>query len=453
MKRFRPYHPNQLMLLPPNMREWLPADHPVYFIDDVVDQLDLSEIYQKYDEERGQPPYHPRLMVKILLYGYSRGIRSSRKIERALYEDVGFRVLAGNQQPDHWTISEFRRQHHPALGRLFVQTVELAEKAGLVALRHLAIDGTKVKANASKHAAMSYGRMKQEEERLQAEIEQWFQEADAIDREEDRRFGAKRGDELPEHLADHRKRLEAIRKAKAELEAEAREKQKAEQAKRRAEAEAKGKTYRPRRDPEKAKPKEKEQRNFTDPESRLMRTSQKAYEYGYNAQAGVDAESQVIVAADLTNQAADAPHLPSILEQAERNTGRRPCEASADAGYYSATNLSALEDREVEAFIPPDRIGHNAWRRMTSPRGRIPKNATREDRMRRKLRTKRGRERYRLRQTSAEPVFGQIKEGMGFRTFLLRGQSKARSEWRLICAVHNLMKIFRAGWKPEAAGI
>lgn len=452
-KTFRPYNLDQLYLLPPSLKEWLPPDHLVYFISDAVDQLDLSAIYRSYDNPKGYPPYNPTMMVKVLFYAYCRGIRSSRRIERALYEDVAMRVLSGNQQPDHWTIAAFRRRHLEALGELFVQTVKLARDAGLVRLGHVALDGTKIKANASRHQAMSYGRMKREEERLQQEIDRYFREAEAIDREEDRRYGDRRGDELPPELADARRRLEVIRKAKAALEEEARRRAELEKGERPQGAADEGKKRRCPKESKPPEPPEKAQRNFTDPESRIMKSSEGSFVQAYNAQAAVDAESQIIVAADLTNQAADSPHLIPLVEQVEGNTGRRPKEVSADAGYWSEANVTALAVQGIEAFIPPDKVRHSEWRQFNPPRGRIPANLSLKERMRRKLRTRRGRERYRLRQTSVEPVFGQIKEGRGLRQFLLRGLAPNRAMWRFDCAVHNLLKLFRAGvnWRTAAA--
>lgn len=444
-KTFRPYQPNQQFLLPPSLKDWLPDDHPVHFINEVVDRLDLSAIYNDYRERRGQPPYDPRMMVKILIYAMTKGIHSSRKIERALYEDVGLRYLSANQQPDHWTISDFRRRHIVALGDLFVQTVRLAQRAGLVKLNHVAIDGTKIKANASKHSAMSYARMEKEEKRLREEVRRMLEEMERNDQAEDELYGASNGYSLPEHLATAQKRLEAIEKAKAELEAEAREKAQRKQAEQKEKAEKQGKTHRPRKDPKKAKPKAREQRNFTDPDSRIMKDSDEAFIQGYNAQAVVNAQSQIIVAADLTNQAGDCPHLRGQVEQVKRNTGKKPKEVSADAGYYSDDNVQYLESQGITAFIPPDKVKHSEWRDQKSPRGRIPKNMALKDRMRRRLKTKRGRERYKLRQTSVEPTFGHIKEHMGLRQFLLRGLSKVRSYWRFVCAVHNILKLFTAG--------
>jgi len=444
MKRFRDYSTDQLFLMPPSLLDWLPGDHLVHFINEVVDELDLSAIYGEFKDERGQPPYHPEMMLKVWIYAYCQGIRSSRKVERAVHEQVGFRMLSGNQLPKYWALNEFRRRHAEALGDLIGQTVKLAERAGLLKLNQVAVDGTKVKANASKHSAMSYKRMSQEEKRLEEEIAAYLHECDEVDQQENARFGDARGDELPEHLSTPAKRLAAIRKAKAELEAEAREKAREEQEARRVKAEEEGRTFRPRKDPDQAQPKAKAQRNFTDPESRIMKT-QDGFIQGFNAQLAVDTQSQIVVAADLTNQANDAPHLPSILEQVVANTGSAPDEVLADAGYWSEANVEAVNGMGAEAFIPPDKIPHRFWREAESPRGRIPRDATMEDLMRRKLQTKRGRERYRQRQMSVEPVIGQIKEGRGLRQFLHRGVAKVRAMWRFDVAVHNLMKMYRVG--------
>lgn len=444
MKKFRDYQPNQMMIFPPCINDWLPDDHPVHFISEVVEKLDLSAIYNSYRETRGKPPYEPKMMVKVLIYSMTKGLLSSRKIEKALYEDVGLRVLSANQQPDHWTISEFRRRHLDALGGLLVQTIQLADKAGLVKLNHVATDGTKIKASASKHSAMSYARMEKEEKRLREEIEKILEQMEENDIAENELYGKQRGDELPEELATKEKRKAAIEKAKAELEAEAQEKLKKDQEKKKKDAKKKGKTYKPRKKESKAKPKPKDQRNFTDPESRIMINSDKAFIQGYNAQATVVAQTHIIVSADVTNQASDAPHLSSQVEQVISNTGRNPVEFSADAGYYSDDNVKFLEGIGIEPYIPPDKIKHSEWREQKSPRGRIPKDISLTNLMRRKLRTIKGRNRYKLRQISIEPVFGFVKEQLDLRQFLLRGLQKVRSMWRYTCAVHNILKIFRA---------
>ena len=420
-KTFRQYEPDQMLLLPVSLREWLPEEHLAYFISDVVDHLDLSPIMRRYEgEERGYPPYHPRLMVKVLLYAYCMGIPSSRRIQRCLHEDIAFRVLAANNTPDFRTISDFRKDHLEALGDLFLQVLQLCQQAGLVKLGHVSLDGTKVRANASKHKAMSYGRMKEKEAVLESEVGRLLKEAQEVDEAEDQRYGReRRGDELPRELAFRESRLQKIREAKAALEAE---------------AQGEGKEA----------PQDKSQRNFTDPDSRIMpRPGGKEFDQSYNCQAAVDSSHQVIVAANVTNQPSDkAQALPLVLE-IEANTGSLPKEASADAGYYSAKAIEELYLLGVDPFIPPDKTRHGVVL-PPAPRGRIPDHLSPADRMRRKLRTKKGRKRYALRMATVEPVFGQIKQGRGFRQFLLRGLRKVQREWQLICTGHNLLKLFRA---------
>lgn len=420
-KSFRPYEPDQMLLMPVALQEWLPEDHLAYFISDVVDHLDLSSIMGRYEgEERGYPPYHPRMMVKVLVYAYCVGVPSSRKIEKHLHEDIAFRVLAANNTPDFRTISDFRKEHLEALGDLFLQVLQLCQGAGLVKLGHVSLDGTKVRANASKHKAMSYGKMKEKETALQGEVERLLKEAQVVDEGEDRRYGqGKRGDELPQELAFRERRLQKIREAKAALEAE---------------AQAQGKEV----------PDDKSQRNFTDPDSGIMpRPGGKEFDQSYNCQAAVDSHHQVIVAADITDQPSDKAQALPLVQKINDNTGSLPKEASADAGYYSTKAIEELSLLGVDPLIPPDKTRHGVVL-PAAPRGRIPQYLSPADRMRRKLRTKKGRKRYALRKETVEPVFGQIKQGRGFRQFLLRGLVKVRSEWRLICTGHNLLKLFTA---------
>ena len=429
-KTFRPYEPDQIFLMPASMREWLPGDHLAYFVSDVVDHLDLAAIIGRYvREERGYPPYHPAMMVKVLLYAYCIGVASSRKIEKRLCEDIGFRVLAANNTPDFRTISDFRKNHLMALAGLFLQVLKLCRKAGLVKLGHVALDGTKIKANASKHKAMSYKRMKEEESRLEAEVAELLKKAEAVDEEEDRQYGKdKRGDELPKELAFRESRLKKIREAKAALEAEAR-----------LEAEK-----RPERGEENMTPPDKAQRNFTDPDSHIMPApGGKHFIQAYNAQAAVDSAHQVIVAAEVTNNSSDRGQAEPMMEAVEANTGQLPRQMSADAGYFSSDAVKNLTARGIDVYLPPDKIGHR-FTLPPAPRGRIPKSLSIVDRMRRKLRTKKGRERYGLRKELPEPVFGQIKQARGFSQFLLRGSDKVNSEWKVICTGHNLLKLFGA---------
>ena len=391
-----------------------------------------SEIASRYEQERrGGPPYHPRMMVKVLLYGYCVGVASSRRIAQRLHEDIAFRVLAANNTPDFPTISDFRKDHLAALTGLFLQVLALCQRAGLVKLGHVALDGTKVRANASKHKAMSYKRMKEQAAQLAAEVAELLRRAQEVDEEEDRRYGQdRRGDELPEELAFREGRLQKIREAMAALEAEARAA--AEQ------AEAEGRTH-------PGEPEDKAQRNFTDAESRIMPASGgRDFQQAYNCQAVVDSAHQVIVAAKATNQSSDQQQAVGMIEETIDNVGAVPREVSADAGYYSAKAVDDLQELGVDPLIAPDQTRHG---RVVppAPRGRIPRQLSPRDRMRRKLQTKRGRQRYALRMETVEPVFGQIKAGRGFRQFLLRGLAKVQGEWSLICTGHNLLKLFRAG--------
>ncbi|HTO23242.1 MAG TPA: IS1182 family transposase [Spirochaetia bacterium] len=428
-KTFRPYDPDQLLVLPPSVREWLPPDHLVYFVSDVIDTLDLSRIYDSYDEERGFPPYHPLLMTKIILYGQVVGVRSSRKIQRACLEDVGFRVLCAGASPDFRTISDFRKRHLKALADLFTQVLQLCKTAGLVKLGHVAIDGTKVKGNASKHKAMSYSRMVEEEKRLRREVERLFAQAAAEDAEEDRRFGKdSAGEDLPEELRRRESRLKKIQEAKAALEAKARE-----------EAEAAG-----AQKPEEAKPEAKAQRNFTDPESRIMLGSEKAFVQGYNAQLAVDAEHQIIVAEDVVQQSNDKNLLVRMVEAVCDRVGEAPGAVSADAGYWTEADVERLEWYEIDAYVAPEKVRHREWREAPRTEGPPPEGASTKERMRHKLRTAEGRAQYDRRKVTVEPVCGQMKDVIGLRQFLLRGHENVRGEWRLGCTAHNLLKLYRA---------
>lgn len=445
-RTFRPYEPDQMFLMPPSLKEWLPEGHLAYFVMDVIGGLDLSGIFDKYGgPARGTVPYDPRMMVSVLVYGYSVGIVSSRRIARGLEEDVAFRVIAAGERPDFRTISDFRKEHLDALKGLFVQVLKLCKKAGLVKLGRVALDGTKIKANASKHKAMSYERLTKEEAKLKGEVEALLRQAGETDEREDAEYGRdKRGDELPEELAYRGSRLRKILEAKEALEREAREA--AEERKKEIEERE------PQRDGRGRKPSEpdptpnpKSQRNFTDPESRIMPSSSDkgSFVQGYNCQAAVDGEHQVIVAEDVTQETNDKQQAVPMLEQVKENTGRKPKQALMDAGYYSQDNVEEGAKLAGELFIPPNRQKHGE-QAPAAPRGRIPGSLSVADRMRRKLRTERGRDVYAKRKEIVEPVFGQIKQGRGFRQFLLRGLSKIKGEWSLICTTHNLLKLWRA---------
>jgi transposase len=456
-KTFRRYDPDQVLLLAPVLSDWLPEGHLAHFVSDVVESgaLDLSAVYDSYEEERGFPPYDPRLMVKLILYGYATGVVSSRRLERASYEDVAVRMLCADQHPDYRSIARFRKRHLEALGELFVQTLRLCEQARLVGLGALALDGTKLRANASRHKAMSYERMVKREAELEAEIAELranvralLSEAEAVDAEEDERYGPdRRGDELPEELRRREQRLARIREAKAALEAEAAERERA----RRVELEQDGK--KPRQSPngrDPFTPTPKAQRNFTDPESRIMKTADGAFHQCFNGQAVVDSKAQVIVAADLSDEAPDARQLEPALDQLAGNLdaigSELPEDATlaADAGYFSEANIRITAEHGLDPHIATGRFKHSEPP-PPAPRGRIAKNATPKQRMARKLKTKKGRAVYSRRKAIVEPVFGQIDTVQNGRRLLLRGEAAARNQWRFTCAVHNLLKLHRAG--------
>ena len=440
-KNFRPWKIDDTQLLPASVQDYVPPDHLSRLIVALVrEELDLCAIASSYGGVLGQPPFDPRMMTALLLQGYASGIYSSRRIAKAAVERADFMMIAAGDPPDFRTVSEFRRRHLQALSDLFVQVLRLAETAGLVKLGHVALDGSKIKANASKHKAMSYAHMKRREAELKGEVDRWLEAAEAADQEEDKLYGRKRGDELPSWVADKQKRLEKIRAAKAELEAEAKAAAE-EETRRRAEAEEQrlaegrkknGKTPAP----PKPEPEGKSQRNFTDPESRILK-SKDGYIQGYNAQAAVDGTAQIIVAHGLTPSMSDQDQFVPLLDAIKDNLGRRPKEASADAGYLSEANLEAMAERGIEAYIATGRAKHAACAKRNIT-GALTKA------MRDKLKRAGRRSRYRLRKQIVEPVFGQIKQARGFRQFLLRGVDKVRAEWALICIAHNLTKLARA---------
>jgi transposase len=440
-KHFRPWKIDEPQLLPPSVQDYVAKDHVSRLIVALVrESLDLCEITGSYRSGLGQPPFDPRMMTALLLHGYASGLYSSRRIAKAAEERADFMMIVAGDVPDFRTISEFRKRHLKALACLFVQVLKLAEKAGLVKLGHVALDGTKIKANASKHKAMSYERMKKREAELQAEFDRWLAAAAAADAEEDAVHGARRGDEMPNWVADKQKRLEKIRAAKAELEAEAKAAAAAERSrravaqekKRKAEGRKKnGKTPAPPRE----EPDGKTQRNFTDPQSRILKTKD-GYIQGYNAQAAVDGTAQIIVAHGLTHGMSDHDQLVPLVDGIEENLGRKPKEASADAGYCSEANLAALAERDVSAYLATGRAKRPAdiKRPIAGPLTKA---------MRDKLKRAGWRSRYRLRKQIVEPVFGQIKQARGFRQFLLRGIAKVRAEWAMICTAHNILKLAR----------
>ena len=439
-KTFRPWDVDQVWLLPPSIQDLVPAGHLAHFVRETVcDGLDLSRIMDAYGEERGYPPYHPGMMVALLLYAYSQGVYSSRRIARGCEERLDFAAVTGMQRPDFRTVSDFRKRHLTALSELFVQVLKLCRTAGLVKLGHVALDGTKIKANASKHKAMSYGRMKLAEPALASEVDRWLAQAAECDRAEDRRHGVdKRGDEMPDWVANKQQRLAKIRAAKAELEAEARAA--ASQADDGDGPSAGNPRAALNRKAAPPAPDDKAQRNFTDPDSRIMKTKD-GFIQGYNAQAAVDGQAQIIVAQGLTASSSDQAQMASLLDAIKADTGRNPDEVSADAGYCSEANLRTVAKRRIAGYIATGRQRHGTAAAVNRRRQR---SGTLVARMTLKLKRAGRRSRYRLRKQIVEPVFGQIKHARGFRQFLLRGIEKARCEWAIVCAVHNLTKLAAA---------
>ena len=427
MRRYHEHVPDQAALLPPSLGDLIPADDPVFFVREVIDHLDLSAFHDSYRSERGRPPFHPRLMLGLYFYGATRSIYSSRRLAEACGRDVAFMYLAGRETPDHHTICEFRQRFTEEIKGLFVQVLLLCEEAGLVRLGHISLDGTKVRANASKHKAMSYGRMLLKEPELAAEVERLVSEGQRQDGEDDATYGP--GDDgwsMPPELRETERRLEKVRAGKARLEEMFRKK-----------AEEKG------RDPAEALVPDRAQTNFTDPESRIMSTPD-GFQQCYNAQAAVDASSQVIVAREVSNAPPDVQRLRPMLKQVYRNTGHYPNELSADAGYASEANFIALAEADIYAIValrryhrdePPD--ADPAPKRSS---GRWPHRNVMRDR----LATAEGKAAYKLRKQTVEPVFGQVKGARGFRQFLRRGMAAVAGEWSLLCTVHNLLKLFGA---------
>ena len=439
-KSFLPWNVEQVSLFPASVLDYVPLSHPAHFVRDLVrDALNLDEIYVSYEDARGAPAFHPAMMTALLLYAYTQGIYSSRRIARACEDRLDFHAVTASSKPDFRTISEFRKRHLKALSGLFVQVLKLCAGAGLVKLGHVALDGTKIKANASKHKAMSYARMQKAEIALAAEVAGWLKAADTADRKDDASLGTdQRGDEMPDWVADKQKRLAKIKEAKAALEAEAKAQADAKAKDNNDSSDDPGNGPRPGRKPKhpQGEPKPKAQRNFTDPDSRIM-LGRDGFIQAYNGQAAVDATAQVIVAHSLSNSPADAPCLIPLTDAITRNMGRSPKEISADAGYCSEANLAALKDREISAYIATGQA------KRPTIGGKVGGPLTQA--MRRKLKLGGHRSRYRLRKQLPEPVFGQIKQARGFRQFLLRGLDKVQHEWSLICIAHNLTKLYAAG--------
>jgi len=427
---FYPYHPEQVLLLPPSVNEWVPAGHLAHFISDSVEQLELSAWYERYEQRadgRGQLSYEPRLMLKVLIYAYAVGIFSSRKIARALDELIPLRMLAAGNRPSHRSLARFREEHLAEFEQVFVQVVRIASEAGLVKMGTLAVDGSKLKANASKQRAMNYGHMKETEQELKEEIARITRLAAEIDMAEDAELGPEvRGDEVAEELKQRESRLAKIREAMRRLEAEQADKDQQQQ--------------RGKRQPQRLKrpngvPPDKRQLNFTDPDSRLMKTASGSFEQCYNAQVGVDGQAQIIVAAAVTENAADNGQLLPMTEQAERNSGRRAQVVVADYGYRSEENFAQLEQRGIDGYVALGRAESLQARNRQGHHGPCTR------RMRDKLSRVPGRKLFATRKAIVEPAFGWIKQVLGFRSFSMRGLTKAVGEWYLICAVVNLRRM------------
>ena len=434
---FRRYQPEQIFLLPPSPQDWLSENHLAYFISETVDALDLGAFYGRYEGDgRRNQPFDPRMMVKVILYGYATGVRSSRKLARKLEEDVAFRVLAAENFPAHRTLCDFRHDHLEDLGALFVQVVQVAQEAGLVKLGTVAVDGSKVKANASRHKSMTYKEMKKQEKRLRQEIDRLLAESAQIDAAEDELYGPEqRGDELPEELRRREDRLQAIQEAKKRL--EARQAKADDERGRRPGDGRKSPRGGPRFKREYGVPEDKAQDNFTDPESRIMKAPL-GYEQSYNAQLAVDGASHLIVGTGMTQNAADSGELLAMVETIESVTGERPETVLGDAGYKSEANFQALEEASIDGYISLGREGKDP------PQPPGPARPA-SQRMEQKLNTEQGRGLYRRRKGIVEPVIGWIKSILGFREFSFRGVRKASAEWDLMCLSTNLRRLHRLG--------
>jgi transposase len=464
-KKYRPWNPEAYAQQDFSPADRLPDGDLVFFLLDVVPQLNLDPFYASYEvETRGQPPFDPALLVCLLLYAYSVGLYSSRKIAQACERNLAFLTIVGDDRPDFRTISDFRKEHLPRFKDVFLQVLRLAHEAGLVQLGLWATDGSKLLGNASRHKAMSYGYMKKEEQRLQQEIDDLLQQAQQVDAAEDAALGAQRGDELPQELRFREQRLAKIRQAKQRLEEQAKAQAEAER-QRRAESEeavrqghkhAGGRPAQPISDT----PDDKAQTSFTDPEMKIMPQSNKGWDYGGNAQVVVDDVCQIILACDVVPETNDKQQAVPMAQQALANLEqagiKRPVDPSgqaqpilndADTGYYSDKAVSGLEALGLDPYIAVERQKHHAPALAVAEAGQP--GATAKDKMRAKLRTERGRAVYGLRKGVVEPVFGQIKGARGFRRFSLRGLEKAKGEWRLVCLTHNLLKIWRYGCAPS----
>ena len=430
--KFRPYAPDQMLLLPQDIREWLPDNHLAHHISDLVDGMDLSVFYAPYaGDGRRNMPYDPSMMVKVLIYAYASEVFSSRAIARRLHEDVAFRLLAAGNFPSHRTVCEFRRRHLSDFKNLFVQVLRVAGEMGVVKFGKISIDGTKVRANASKRKAMSYGGLKKEQERLKKEIAALVNQSLETDGREDERYGeSNAGDELPDELSRRERRLAAIEQAKQRLEARQRELD-----------DAKGRKPGQDRNPQGGRPykraygepEDKAQRNFTDPQSSIMKTSTEGFQQCYNAQLAVEGQSQLIVATQVTANGSDQGQMLPVLEQAKTNVGENPETVLADAGYANERDLQALESAGVDGYVA---LGRESKQQLAEVRSEPAR-----ERMRQKLSTEQGRNQYAERKWLSEAPNGWIKQVLGFRQFSVRGVEKVQGEWDLVCLALNAKRM------------
>jgi transposase len=445
MSNFRTINRNTAFLLPPSVDEWLPQRHLARYVVEVVDQLDLSEMVKAY-RGSGSASYHPAMLLSLLIYGYATKVFSSRAIERATHDSVAFRFIAGNEHPDHDTIATFRKRFLPQIESLFVEVLTLARTMGMLKLGTVALDGTKVHANASRHSALSYGHAKKLEKQLKREVQQLLKLAEQADAAE-----IPDGMSIPEELARREARLVAIAEAKKQIEARAQEREQAEYAAKlaaRAEREKQtGKKPRGRPpEPPSGKVEDKEQINLTDEDSRIMPVAGGGFDQCYNAQAAVATDSMLVVASDVTQAANDKKQVAPMVKKLQalpEELGRTEC-LIADNGYLSEANVEHCEAAQIEPLIALGRARHHAgWRKRFAPAPKAPPaSATAMQKMAHRLKTPEGKKLYALRKQTPEPVFGIIKSAMGFRQFLLRGFDNVKGEWNLVTMSWNIRRMF-----------
>lgn len=444
-KEYLSFNRQQAYLLPPSIDEWLPQEHLARFIIEIVKELDLSNIHKAYGGQGGSKAYHPEVLLSLLFYGYAIGVFSSRKIERATYDSVAFRYIAANTHPDHDTIATFRKRFLSELESLFVQILMVAQSAGFLKVGKVSLDGTKIKANASKHKALSYAYANKLQEQLEAEVRTLMQKAEVADNED-----ANDGMDIPKELLRREERLKVIKEATAQIEQRAKERYEKEKAlydekmqKREEKEKLSGKKPKGKLPQEPVnEPKPTDQINLTDDESRIMKTSGGGFEQCYNAQASVEHDSRLIVHQHVTQNTNDKQEIAPTLNWFTNYPELKPPSLLADAGYFSEHNIHQCEDNKVTPYISFGKDRHNQpLEERFKVEEPLPENPTVVEKMKHRLQTKEGKEIYALRKSSVEPVFGVIKHVIGFRQFMLRGFEKAKGEWNLICIAYNLKRL------------